>query len=216
MAALFPRWSNTFAKLAIVFLLLLIVGGPVGAMLYVRTPWITGQYYEVPQPLEFDHRHHIRDDAIDCRYCHFSVETSPSAGMPPVEVCMSCHNQIWNNSPLLDPLREAYFTGRPLAWQRVHNLPEFVYFDHSIHVNKGVGCESCHGRVDRMAYVYQQAPMSMEWCLDCHRSPQEHLRPRSEITTMGYRPQGNPHQAGKRLAEEYSVRSLVHCSACHR
>lgn len=216
MAAPFPRWSNTLARIVLALLLMGIVGTPVLLMLYVRTPWITGQFNDIPQPVEFDHRHHVRDDAIDCRYCHFSVEKTASAGMPPTEVCMNCHNQIWNNSALLEPVRQSYFTGRPIPWIRVHNLPDYVYFNHSIHVNKGVGCETCHGRVDQMAYVYQQSPLNMQWCLDCHRAPERHLRPRSEITTMGWRPEGNANEVRRALAQEYGVRSLTHCSACHR
>lgn len=216
MPAPFPRWSNTFSRIVLALLLGGIVGTPVLLMAYMRTPWITGQFNEIVQPVEFDHRHHVRDDAIDCRYCHFSVEKTASAGMPPTEVCMNCHNQIWNNSPMLEPVRQSYFTGHPIPWIRVHNMPDHVYFNHSIHVNKGVGCETCHGRVDLMAAVYQVAPMNMQWCIDCHRAPERHIRPLSEITTMNWKPEGDALEAGRALAQEYGVRSLTHCSACHR
>lgn len=216
MAAPFPRWANTFTALVLLAVLLGAVGGPAFLLAYMRTPYITGQWLQVSQPVEFDHRHHVRDDAIDCRYCHYTVEHSPSAGIPPVEVCMNCHNQVWNSSPLLAPVRDAYFAGTPLRWNRVHNLPDHVFFDHSIHVNKGIGCVSCHGRVDLMAYVYQDVPLTMAWCLECHRAPEAHLRPLEEVTSMEWTPTGDAAALRRTLAEEYRVRRLTHCSTCHR
>jgi hypothetical protein len=216
MAALFPRWSDTLLRVGFVLLLALLALSIVFLMAWVRTPQITGQFDPIRQPVEFDHRHHVADDGIDCRYCHDLVERSPYAGVPPTERCMNCHNQIWNTSPLLAPVWASYFSDTPIPWVRVHLLPEFVYFNHSIHVNKGIGCESCHGRVDRMARVYQVARLQMGWCLDCHRNPQNHLRPLEEITTMGWEPPVPQEELGRELMERYRVRRLTNCTTCHR
>jgi hypothetical protein len=193
---------------------LALAGAVTVPILYARTPYATGALDPVLQPIAFDHRHHVRDDGIDCLYCHEDAERSPYAGVPAAERCMGCHNQIWNDSSLIAPLRDSVETGQPIAWQRVHSLPDFVYFDHSIHVNRGVGCVTCHGRVDEMAAVYQVHRLSMSWCLDCHRDPAPNLRPRDRITSMTWAPDG-PDQL-RRLAEQYRPRSLTHCSTCHR
>jgi hypothetical protein len=169
VAALFPPWSDTAFRLALVGVVGALVGLPTALMVYMRTPYATEQQFTVAQPVEFDHRHHVSDDGIDCRYCHRTVETSRYAGIPPTEVCMGCHGQIWNQSPMLEPVRRSYFTGQPIRWNRVHRLPDFVYFDHSAHVTHGVGCATCHGRVDRMAKVVRVATLQMDWCLSCHR-----------------------------------------------
>lgn len=218
MAALFPRWSNTGFKLLLGLIVAGALGVPVLLIGYVRTPWVTGVGHEVSQPVEFDHRHHVHDDGIDCRYCHYTVEKASKAGMPPSSLCMNCHGQIWNASPLLAEVRESYFEDRPIRWQRVHAMPDFVFFNHSIHVNKGIGCVSCHGRVDQMPGVRQAEPLTMGWCLDCHRNPQAHVRPREEVTNMAWTPPAG--EAGRELqralAQEYGLQSLTHCSACHR
>jgi hypothetical protein len=216
MATLFPRWSDTAFRLALVGLVLLGAGGVVALFLYVRTPDNLNRYFQVDQPVQFDHRHHVQDDGIDCRYCHDTVTRSPFAGIPSTELCMGCHSQVWPRSPMLEPVRRSYFLGLPMPWNRVHDLPDFVYFNHAIHVNKGVGCVTCHGRVDQMALVYQAAPLTMGWCVDCHRAPEQHLRPRTEITSMTWQPAGDAKALGRQLAEEYRVRHLTHCTACHR
>jgi hypothetical protein len=216
MPAPFPRWSNAVLRQGIVaasVLLLAAVGAP---MLWVRTPWASGQYRLLEQPVEFDHRHHVVDDGIDCRYCHDLVERSAYAGVPPAERCMNCHGQIWNESAVLAPVRASFFDDRPIAWQRVHRLPDFVFFDHSAHVGHGVGCEECHGRVDTMARVYQVAPLTMGWCLDCHRDPAPHLRPRELVTVMGWSPDRPRAELGRELMRQYDVRSLTSCTTCHR
>ena len=189
-----------------------------GLMAYVRSPLVTNQFHPVEQPIEFDHRHHAGDEQIDCRYCHWTVENSPSAGIPSTTVCVSCHAQVWNKSPYLNEVRKAFFTDQPIPWVRVHNLPDFVYFNHSIHVNKGVGCVTCHGRVDEMGAVYQQAPLTMSWCLDCHRNPGPNLRPAEAITSMTWKPpEGvDPVEYGKTLAAQYDVHSRTSCTTCHR
>lgn len=216
MAALFPRWSNTAVRLALGALAVVAIGIPLFLWGWVRTPYITGQYDPREQPVQFDHRHHVRDDGIGCMYCHSNAWRSANAGVPPTGLCMGCHNQIWNNSPLLTPVRKAYFTGQPVRWNRVYRLPEFVYFNHAIHVNKGLGCESCHGRVDQMAQVYQVAPLTMGWCLDCHRDPEQHLRPEAEVATMGYVPRVAQAALGAELKRRYDVREYTNCTTCHR
>jgi hypothetical protein len=185
-------------------------------MVWMRTPYITEQGISIAQPVAFDHRHHVTDDGIECRYCHQTVETSASAGIPSTGVCMNCHSQIWNTSPLLEPVRRSYFTDRPIEWRRVHSLPDYVYFNHSIHVNKGIGCVSCHGRVDHMAQVAKAEPLTMGWCLDCHRNPEPHLRPVAEVTSMDWRPPPDSPDFTTRLAHEYDIQHLVNCSTCHR
>jgi len=228
MRALFPRWTNTVARLSVAVLIatpLALIGL---LMLLQRSPFITGQGNPISQPVQFDHRHHVGDEGIDCRYCHQTVETSASAGIPSTELCMNCHSQIWNKSPLLDLVRQSYFTDRPIEWNRVHDLPDFVYFNHSIHVNKGVGCVTCHGRVDQMAAVEQAAPLTMAWCLDCHRDPTPHLRPREFITDLAWIPRvadsahgGGSHPGttplvGQALAQAYDVKARTNCTTCHR
>lgn len=214
---LFPRWSNTVARGSAALLLLIPALGVGGLMVYVRSPAGTGQYHYVEQPIEFDHRHHAGDEQIDCRYCHHSVEESATAGIPSTTVCMSCHAQIWNKSPYLAQVREALFTDRPIAWQRVHNVPDHAYFNHAIHVNKGIGCVSCHGRVDQMAAVYQVAPLTMSWCLDCHRDPAPHLRPVEFMTDMTWkRDPNNPEHSPEALTAKYDVAPRTTCDACHR
>jgi hypothetical protein len=177
MDPLFPPWSNSVLWLALGLGAAALVGLPALAMVWVRTPYQTGMLDPPEQPVEFDHRHHVTDDGIDCRYCHLQVEKGAMAGIPPTEVCMNCHAQIWSRSERLEPVRRSWETGEPIPWRRVHRLADFVYFDHSVHVNGGVGCPSCHGRVDRMARVYAVAPLTMGWCLDCHRDPGPHLQP---------------------------------------
>jgi hypothetical protein len=215
---LFPRWTNTVSRLSAAALLAIPAIAIGGLMAYVRSPLVTNQFNPVEQPIEFDHRHHAGDEQIDCRYCHWTVENSPSAGIPSTTVCVSCHAQVWNKSPYLNEVRKAFFTDQPIPWVRVHNLPDFVYFNHSIHVNKGVGCVTCHGRVDEMGAVYQQAPLTMAWCLDCHRNPEPNLRPAEAITSMTWQPpEGvDPVEYGKTLAAQYDVHSRTSCTTCHR
>jgi hypothetical protein len=187
VAALFPPWTNTATHVVLAVVTAALIGVVSIPMLYARSPFATGQGNPRMQPVLFDHRHHVGDDEIDCLYCHGDAERSRYAGVPATEVCMGCHNQVWSDSALLAPVRESLATGTPIAWVRVHSLPDFVYFDHSIHVTSGVACATCHGRIDRMAAVYQVQPLTMRWCLDCHRA-----------------------------AERTAARSLTHCSACHR
>jgi hypothetical protein len=216
MSALFSPRSNALFRLVLVLLVAGAAGSVAGAMVYWRTPYGTGQQQMVAQPVQFDHRHHVKDDLIDCRYCHTTVESAPSAGIPPTELCLNCHSQVWNKSPLLDVVRSSWFTRQPIPWVRVHRLPDFVYFNHSIHVNKGVGCVECHGRVDQMASIAQDQPLTMGWCLDCHRDPYPRLRPPSEVTNMTWKPDGDPAVVGRELAKKYDVRPRTDCYTCHR
>jgi hypothetical protein len=216
LAALFPPWTNTAFRLVIVAIVATLLAIPTGLMVYMRTPYATEQGYPVTQPVEFDHRHHVADDGIDCRYCHASVETGPSAGIPATAVCMGCHGQVFGQSPMLEPVRRSYFSAQPLLWNRVHRLPDFVYFDHSIHVTRGIGCASCHGRVDRMAKVVQVATLQMQWCLGCHRDPTPNLRPRAEITSMTWAPPADGGALARALAHQYGTRQLTSCTTCHR
>lgn len=170
MAQLFSGWSNTALRLALAGVVCGGAAAIAAPLVFMRTPFNTGQHYPVDQPVPFDHRHHVQDDGIECRYCHNTVERSASAGVPATELCMGCHSQVWRDSPMLEPVRRSYYSGQPIPWNRVHALPGFVYFDHSIHVNHGIDCASCHGRVDQMANVEQASPLNMAWCLDCHRA----------------------------------------------
>lgn len=213
--ALFPPWTDTIVKLV---LLSLVVGAALAValpMVYVRSPLYTGRNEAVTQPIAFDHRHHVGDDGIDCRYCHTTVEKAASAGYPSTETCMGCHSQVWNQSPMLDPVRRSWFTDRSIAWRRVHDLPDFAYFNHAIHVNRGVGCVTCHGRVDRMAEIMPVHSLQMGWCLDCHRAPEQHLRPREHITSMTWQPD-DALAVGKAVAQQLGVHTRTSCTTCHR
>jgi hypothetical protein len=216
MSALFTPRANAVFKAVLVVL----VGGAAGTvgalMLYARIPYGTGEQEQVQQPVQFDHRHHVVDDLIDCRYCHQTVDRAPSAGIPSTEVCLNCHAQVWNKSPLLDVVRASSFSGQAIQWVRVHRLPDFAYFNHAIHVNKGVGCVECHGRVDQMAAIEQVAPLTMGWCLDCHRDPFPRLRPLEEVTNMAWEPPADREALGRELAKKYDVKPRTSCYTCHR
>ena len=219
MAQIFHHSFNTYARLSILFGLVL-AGSAVGlVMAFERSPYRTNEGVVYEQPVPFSHDHHTAALGIDCRYCHYTVERSAFAQIPPTEVCMNCHKEIWKESPMLEPVRASYRDDEPLRWNRVHDLPDFVYFDHSIHVAKGVGCVSCHGRVDEMPLIARGASLQMGWCLDCHRNPEDNVRPPEEVFNMSWeRPKGDP-DYGKRLVEEAGIEDehrLTSCSTCHR
>jgi hypothetical protein len=216
MPQIFHRSANTLSKVSLAGILLL-VGGLIGlAMLLGRSSYVTRAQEYVEQPVQFSHLHHVLDDGIDCRYCHTSVETSSFAGIPPTKTCMNCHSQIWQSAPILEPVRASFREDKPMQWIRVHDLPDFVYFNHSIHVKKGMGCETCHGRVDQMPLIKQQNTLQMEWCLNCHRNPQDYVRPREEVFTMGYRPPRPQSEMGPELVHQYNIKPSTDCSTCHR
>jgi hypothetical protein len=216
MSQIFRRSANTFSKVSIVGLLLL-VGGLIGLVMVLgRSSYVTRAQEYVEQPVQFSHLHHVGDDGIDCRYCHTSVETSAFAGIPPTKTCMNCHSQIFSTAPILEPIRASFREDRPLQWVRVHDLPDFVYFNHSVHIKKGMGCETCHGRIDRMPLTLQQNSLQMEWCIECHRAPEQNVRPRSEVFTVGYRPPVPQSELGPKLVKEYGIQASIACSTCHR
>ncbi|MES1205614.1 MAG: cytochrome c3 family protein [Pseudomonadota bacterium] len=216
MNLLFRPKHNTLAQISLFVVAAGAVGVPAGLMLYARTPYARQMQEPIEQPLQFDHRHHTRDEGIDCRYCHNTVDKSPSAGIPQTQLCLNCHSQIWNKSPFLEPVRQSFIQNKPMEWRRVNKIGEFAYFNHSIHVNKGVGCVSCHGRVDQMAAVEKAQPLTMGFCLDCHRHPEKNLRPVSEVTNMEWKPEGDPAETGQRLLVENDVHTRVSCTTCNR
>lgn len=218
MSVRLRRRATTALRLLLVAVPGTALASLVSLFIVVRSPLGTFRQAPLLQPIQFDHRHHVGDDAIDCRYCHTTVEKSSTAGYPSTATCMRCHEQIWNRSGILAPLRAAHAEDRPIPWTRVHELPWFVYFDHSIHVNKGIGCVECHGRVDRMAAVMQVAPLTMSWCLECHQNPVPHLRPPDEVTSMTWEaPPGAQGDALRaRLARELDVHPRTDCVTCHR
>ena len=224
MSAIFPSWATRAARIIIAVAITGLVVTPLFAMVWVRTPMARGEDLHIKQPVPFDHRIHVTGLRIDCRFCHAGAERSAWAGLPPTEKCVSCHTQAWINSSVFKPVRQSLATGKPIQWRRVTELPDFVYFNHSIHVQKGVGCETCHGRIDQMAQVQQAAPLTMGWCVACHVNPGPNLRPLSAITTMGWTPPSQPNDVGgafsnaamHTLVEQYQVKRLTNCSTCHR
>ncbi len=186
MAQIFDRSSNALARMSLVLTGLIVIALGVTLDQLQRSPWVTRQGQRPDQPVPFSHKHHVQGLGLQCQYCHTTVEKSSYAGIPPTKTCINCHAQIWTNAQLLEPVRASWASGQSLAWTRVHDLPDYVYFSHEIHVNKGLGCSTCHGRVDQMPLMYAQNTLQMEWCLDCHRNPAKNLRPTSEIYNMAW------------------------------
>jgi hypothetical protein len=217
MAQIFHPSMNTISRLSIVGAAVSVL--LLGCVVYAAN-MTYGNHLLVPQdqPVPFSHKHHVMDDGIDCRYCHTSVDKGAFAGLPPTETCMTCHSQIWSDSPLLAPVRESFRTGVPIKWDRVHDLPDHVYFNHSIHIKKGVACEVCHGRVDEMPLTWRQNTLTMGWCINCHRHPEKYIRPREHVFEMGYKPEENQVKLGLQLVKQYHVLNqlqLTNCSICH-
>ena len=222
MPQIFHHSTNALAKTTIFGAIFILLAALWVAAEINRSSWNTGQWVEIQQPVQFSHKHHAGDDGIDCRYCHTSVETAASAGIPSTSVCMNCHKQIWADSPYLEPVRTSFNTGKPLEWTRVHDLPDYVYFNHSIHVNKGVGCSTCHGRIDQMPVIYQASTLQMEWCLGCHRSPEKFVRDKDKIFDMEWRAENKSEEElkhGQTLLGNYHIQPpnvITSCSTCHR
>ncbi len=232
MAQIFHRSANTIARVSMFGAVFLIAGVLWAALQMQRSPYFTYAGVARMQPVPFSHQHHYAGLGIDCRYCHTSVEVSGFAGIPPTKTCMNCHSQMWFNAPVLEPVRESFRSGRSLVWTRANALPDFVYFDHSIHINKGVGCNTCHGPVDRMPLMFNYASLQMEWCLDCHRAPEKNLRPRDQVFNMRYEQPSSEKPVvldgktytdqlslGRDLVREYNLRTvtdITSCSTCHR
>jgi hypothetical protein len=219
MAQIFRRSTNTISRVSLFSTLFLAALALIVAAAVARSPYMTNENIAREQPVQFSHKHHVADDGIDCRYCHTSVETSAVAGIPPTKTCMNCHSLLFADSPYLEPVRESFRSDKSIEWVKVHRLADFVYFDHSIHVNKGVGCSTCHGQVNQMPLVWQASSLQMEWCLACHRQPEQFLRPRDQVFNMDWQAPANQLELGKKLARDYKIRSvelLTSCSTCHR
>ena len=216
MPQTFHRSTNTISRLSI-FGTVFVLTGTVWLLLTVnRSSYVSGVKIAREQPIPFSHKHHVTGIGLDCRYCHTSVEESAFAGLPPTETCMTCHSQVWPNAPLLAPARVSFQENTPIEWNRVHDLPDFTYFNHSIHLHKGIGCQSCHGEVDQMPLVWKENTLNMEWCLDCHRAPEAHLRPREEVFNLNYKPPSNQEELAAELIAKYTIQKLDNCSVCHR
>lgn len=219
MSQIFRKSANAVAHSSLFGVLTLVLF--LGWMIFtlMRSSWVTRQNEFVEQPIQFSHAHHVGGIGLDCRYCHTTVEKSSFAGIPPTKTCINCHAQIWATAPMLEPVRASFRDDKPLNWKRVNDLPDFVYFNHQIHVKQGVGCATCHGPVDKMPLMYQAQSLQMEWCLDCHRAPEKYLRPRAEVFNMAYEAPANQLELGLRLKKEYQVPGIEHmtsCSVCHR
>ena len=216
MAQIFHRSTNTISRVSVFGGIGIIVVLVATLAAINRSSYVTEVGVARSQPVQFSHKHHVGDDGIDCRYCHTSVEESSFAGIPSTKICMNCHSQIWAESPILEPVRESFRTGKSLEWTRVNNLPGFVYFDHSIHVHKGVGCSTCHGQVDQMPLMWRENSLYMEWCLECHRNPERFVRPREQVFNMDWQPPSDQIALGQKLVQEYKIAQLTSCSVCHR
>lgn len=220
MPQIFHRAFNTISLVTIYGSVLFLALA--GWMIYTlaRSPYATNAGITVEQPVPFSHAHHVNELGIDCRYCHTSADKSSFAGIPPVKTCMNCHSQVWHGADMLAPVRESYRSGKAIEWNRVHRLGDYCYFDHSIHVKKGMACVTCHGQVDNMHLMRQNATLLMEWCIDCHRAPEKHVRPRDQVYNMSFKPQDagytSQEEMGRDLVQKYQIRSKISCNACHR
>jgi hypothetical protein len=232
MSQIFHRSTNTISRFTIYGAVFLLAGVGWALAQFQRSAWYTRMGESMVQPVPFSHAHHVGGLGIDCRYCHTSVENSSFAGIPPTKTCMNCHSMLWTNAPMLEPIRESYRTGKSMVWTRANDLPDYVYFQHDIHIAKGVGCDTCHGAVDRMPLMYPAHTLQMEWCLDCHRAPDKYLRPKQQVFNMRYQ-QPSPEKPvilggkmftdqrslGRELIKQYGIRSpndITSCSTCHR
>ena len=219
MAQIFHRSTNFIARFSVFSTLFLVGLATVAVLAVARSPYLTRQNISREQPVQFSHKHHVGDDGIDCRYCHTGVETSAVAGIPPTKTCMNCHSVLFNTSAYLEPVRESYRSDTSISWVKVHRLADFVYFNHSIHVNKGVGCSSCHGQINQMPLVFQANTLLMQWCVECHRNPERVLRPPDQVFNMDWKAPDNQAEAGAELRKLYNIRTTVEltsCSTCHR
>ena len=216
MAQIFHRSTNTLSKVSIFGAVFFLAGLAWVVAEINRSPYVTQVAVAREQPVPFSHEHHVRGLGLDCRHCHTSVEETAFAGIPPTKTCMTCHSQIWADSPMLEPVRASLRTDASIQWTRVHDLPDFVQFNHGIHVHKGIGCSTCHGQVNQMPLTWQTSTLQMEWCLDCHRHPEPNVRPRDQVFNMDWRPPANQLAEGERLVKEYGIQKPTDCSVCHR
>jgi hypothetical protein len=215
MAQLFTKKANIVPIYVLIALILLIII-IIGAIWYWGSPYYTDVGYQPEQPVPYSHKFHVGELGMDCRYCHTGVEKSAVAGIPPTQTCMNCHVMVKPASDSLKVVKDSWDTNKPIQWVRVHKSPDYVYFDHSAHVNVGVGCKTCHGRIDRMNVVMQSEPLSMSWCLDCHRNPEEHLRPVSEITNMNWLPDASHKEFAQQMIQDLNITPPTGCQGCHR
>ncbi|WP_437201422.1 cytochrome c3 family protein [Planctomicrobium sp. SH664] len=215
MPQVFHPSMNTFARVSIfgALFLVLALGGVVAAV--ARSPYLTEAGVVRSQPVPFSHQHHVGDVGIDCRYCHRSVETDAFAGIPASQVCMDCHSQLWATAPMLEPIRASVRDNKPVEWTRVNDLPDYVYFHHGIHVSKGIACETCHGRVDKMPLMWREKTLHMTWCLDCHREPEKFVRPKTDVLAFGWKPDSATPKPSE-LVDKHHITSQTNCSVCHR
>lgn len=218
MAQVFQPSANSLFRIAIIAIGVVAATAGIGIMAWNRSPIVTLVGIPRPQPVPFSHQHHVKVLGLDCRYCHTSVDQGPFAGIPSVKTCMTCHSQIWTNAEMLEPIRRAYRENRSIEWIRVHDVPDYVYFDHSIHLNKGIGCVSCHGEVDEMPLMWKAKDLTMGWCLQCHRNPELNVRPKDKVYDLKWvsdRPQS---ELGPQLVKEHDIKKaqLTNCSICHR
>jgi len=216
MPQIFHRSTNTLSRVSIFGAVAFIGLGLWGMLTLNRSAYVTKQRVAVEQPVQFSHKHHAAELGIDCRYCHSAVEVSGRAGIPPVSTCMNCHSQLWTNAALLEPIRASYRTDDALRWIKVHDLPDFVYFNHAVHVHGGIGCTTCHGPIGRMNQVWQESTLQMEWCLDCHRHPERHVRPRAHVFDPEWEVPVNQEELGRALVAAYHLAPRVDCTTCHR
>lgn len=218
MAQLFTPYADMAVRVALIALAAspaILVGA---GYAITRSPYVNGQFLFHTQPIPFSHEHHVGFDGLDCRYCHWGAETSRWAGIPPTEVCMTCHSQIFTQAPVLEQARNSLASGQPIPWVRVRSLPDYVYFDHSIHLAKGVGCTTCHGQVDQMPLTLQAEPMTMGWCIECHKNPAPYLRQPEDVFADSWSPPPDQQKEGRKLMAHYQIDTthLIDCSVCHR
>jgi len=216
MAQVFHRSTNTLSRLSIFGAAFFAAGGLWLVLAVNRSPYVTGATEVREQPVPFSHAHHVGGLGIECRYCHTGVDRSAVAGIPPTKTCMNCHSQIWSTSPTLEPVRASFREGTSIAWTKVHDLPDFVYFNHSAHVNKGVGCTTCHGRVDRMPLMWQKSSLEMEWCLECHRHPERFVRPQDAVYDATWEAPADQIAQGRELVARSGIHTRTACDTCHR
>jgi hypothetical protein len=219
MAQIFHRSTNTISRVSIYGAVFIAAALGYLGWAVTESPYFTDVNVPREQPVPFSHKHHVTDDGIDCRYCHTSVEKSSFAGIPSTHICMSCHSRLWANSPILEPVRLSYQTDKSLEWTRVNAVPDFAYFDHSIHVHKGVGCTTCHGPIGEMPLTWRANTLYMRWCIDCHKHPERFVRRREDVFKADYQPPQDQLALGRRLVKEYKIkdaRQLTDCYTCHR
>ncbi len=216
MAQIFHPSFNTLSRVSIFGAVFFLGAAVWGWDRLLRSPYNTQVNVAREQPVPFSHKHHVAGLGIDCRFCHTSVEESAFAGIPPTKTCMGCHSLVWKDAPMLEKIRESYRTDAPVEWVRVHDLPDFAYFDHSIHVSKGIGCTTCHGQVDEMPLTWRENTLNMDWCLSCHRDPEVFVRDRADVFSTEWRPDDVSAEERAELAERYHLESMTNCSVCHR